>query len=429
MTNNPDAAVRKRPSSNSRKAVLVEKLESSAQPFIFQFLGITDGSEALRLHKEYRGNLVGLMYRALTEWFASPDVKQLKHAQGSSCQGRRLSTSGKLTNSTGVYFLEVKGVRAALSVLLRGIGFQELYLSFYVRTSDAPKLHAVLTDIESTPSKLKNLVLDGEGVPLQSFPPVSWTDVVLSEDMRRVVNSNSIDLLGKSDLYIRMGVPLKRGLLFWGSPGCGKTLCAKMLMSQFPRSIYVTCGDLNAFAAWGIPEIYDLARRLAPCLVVLEDLDVLGGVDRNNRAGSSLGQLLGELDGLESNQGVVTVATTNDVSVLDEALKNRPGRFDVKLHFPNPGHDLRMQLLKLFTKSLTLAPDVDLTTLSNRMEYGNLSAAHVREVVTHSVIFATDELSEGADADPVVNQAHLNRALTLLADPKRKIGFEPSRGG
>jgi ATP-dependent 26S proteasome regulatory subunit len=161
---------------------------------------------------------------------------------------------------------------------------------------------------------------------------------------------------------------------------------------------------------------------------VLEDLDVLGGLDRHHQVGGSLGQLLGELDGLESNQGVVTVATTNDASVLDDALKSRPGRFDVKLHFPNPGHDLRMQLLKLFTKSLTLAPDVDLTTLSNRMEYGNLSAAHVREVVTRSVIFAADELSEGADADPVVNQAHLERALTLLADPKRKIGFEPSRG-
>ncbi|OGS11992.1 MAG: hypothetical protein A2234_05045 [Elusimicrobia bacterium RIFOXYA2_FULL_58_8] len=411
-----------------RQVLLVEKLESSAQPFIFRFLGITDGSEALRLHKEYRGNLVGLMYRALTEWFASSDVKQLKHPQGFSCQGRRLSTTGKLSNSTGVYYLEVKGVRAALSVYLRNIGFQELYISFYVRTSDATNLRAILTDIESAPSRLKNLVLDGEGVPLQSFPPVSWTDVVLNDDMRRVVNSNSIDLLGKSGLYRRMGVPLKRGLLFWGSPGCGKTLCAKMLMSQFPRSIYVTCGDLNDFAGWGIPEIYDLARRLAPCLVVLEDLDVLGGVARHNRSGSSLGQLLGELDGLESNQGVVTIATTNDVSVLDEALKNRPGRFDVKLHFPNPGHELRMQLLKLFTKSLTLAPDVDLTTLSNRMEYGNLSAAHVREVVTRSVIFATDEISEDVDADPVVNQAHLERALTLLADPKRKIGFEPSRG-
>jgi hypothetical protein len=230
VTHIPEIAFIKKSSSTTRKAVLVEKLESSAQPFIFQFLGVTDGSEALRLHKEYCGNLVGLMYRALTEWFASSDVKQLNHYQGSSCQGRRLSTSGKVTNSTGVYFLEVKGVRTALSVVLRGIGFQELHLSFYVRTSDAPKLHTILGDIESTPSKLKNLVLDGEGVPLQSFPPVSWTDVVLSDDMRRVVNSNSIDLLAKSDLYRRMGVPLKRGLLFWGSPGCGKTLCAKMLI-------------------------------------------------------------------------------------------------------------------------------------------------------------------------------------------------------
>ncbi|OGR41951.1 MAG: hypothetical protein A2X35_11640 [Elusimicrobia bacterium GWA2_61_42] len=426
---NPDIAVRKRSSANTREAVLVERLESSSQPHIFQFLSITDGSEALRLHKEYRGNLVWLMYRALTEWFASSDVKILKHPQGRSCQSRYLSTTGKFTNSSGVYFLEANGVRAALTIYLRNIGYQELHLSFYVRTSDAPSIHSVLTDIENTPSRLKNLILDGEGVPLASFPPVSWTDVVLPEEMRRLVNSNSIDLLGKSDLYRRMGVPLKRGLLFWGSPGCGKTLCAKMLMSQFPRSIYVTCGDLDSCPGWGIPEIYGLARRLAPCLVVLEDLDVLGGVERRSQSGRPLGQLLGELDGLESNQGVVTVATTNDVAVLDEALNNRPGRFDIKLHFPNPGHDLRMQLLKLFTKSVTLAPDVDLTTLSNRMEYGNLSAAHVREVVTRSIIFATDEVAEFTDTDPVVSQSHLERALTIMADPKRgKIGFNPERG-
>lgn len=429
MPQNPDIAVIKRSSANAKGAVLVERLESSSQPYIFQFLGITDGSEALRLHKEYRGNLVWLMYRALIDWFDSSAVKHLKHPQGRSCQSRYLSPTGKFTNSSGVYFLEVNGVRAAFTVYLRNLGYQELHLSVFVRTADAPSMQSILTEIEDSPSKLKNLVLDGEGAPVKAFSRVSFTDVVLTEEIRKVVNSNSIDLLGKSDLYRRMGVPLKRGLLFWGSPGCGKTLCAKMLMSQFPRSIYVTCGDLDTYPGWGIPQIYELARRLAPCLVVLEDLDVLGGADRHHRPGRSLGELLGELDGLESNQGVVTVATTNDLSMLDEALNNRPGRFDLKLHFPNPGHDLRMQLLKLFTKNIVLAPDVDLNTLSNRMEYGNLSAAHVREVVTRSVIFATDEMADLTGPDPVVSQSHLERALAVMADPKRaKIGFNPERG-
>lgn len=135
----------------------------------------------------------------------------------------------------------------------------------------------------------------------------------------------------------------------------------------------MTCSDLNKYADWGIPEIYDLARRLAPCLVVLEDLDVLGGVDRNNHASRVLGQLLAELDGLETNQGIITVATTNELAVLDNALKNRPGRFDVRLHFPPPGHELRLQLLKAFTKNLNLAPDVNLAALSHKMEEGALS--------------------------------------------------------
>ena len=427
MSTNPNILVGRKGLQSDRTPVLVEKLESSVQPFIFKFLGITDGSEGLRLHNEYRGNAVGLQYLALTEWFSSPEVKHLDNPQGFSCQGYRSSPTGQPTVSTGTYFLEVKGVKSALSVCLRGIGFQELYISFYVRSSDASKLHSVFNDIESLPAKLKNLVLDGEGTPVPAFPPVALADVVLNNEMRRVITSNSVDLLGKSDFYRRLGVPLKRGLLFWGTPGCGKTLCVKMLMSQFPRSIYVTCSDVDQFHGWGIPQIYGLARRLAPCLVVLEDLDVLGGVDRYNHASRPLGQLLAELDGLESNQGIITVATTNEVSVLDEALKNRPGRFDVKLHFPNPGHELRLQLLKLFTKSITLAPDVDLTALSHRMEYGSLSCAHIREVVIRGVIFATDEMAGEANAIPVVTQTHLEQALMMLADPKRKIGFESAR--
>jgi SpoVK/Ycf46/Vps4 family AAA+-type ATPase len=306
----------------SRKAVLVEKLESSSQPYIFKFLGITDGSKALRIHKEYRGNLVGLMHRALAEWFVSPDVKHLEHPQGFSCQSRRPLLNGQLAVSTGTYFLEINGVRVALLLYVRAGCFQEMNIAFEVRKIDAPKLKAIFSDIESAASRLTNIVLDGEGTFEPNLSSVAWSDIILSEEIRRIIETNTLDLMAKAELFRRQGVPLKRGLLFWGAPGCGKTLCAKALMSQFPRSIYVTCSDLNKYADWGIPEIYGLARRLAPCLVVLEDLDVLGVVDRNNNPSRILGQLLAELDGLETNQGIVTVATTNEIATLDVALKN-----------------------------------------------------------------------------------------------------------
>jgi len=406
-----------------RKPFLVETLGNPAHPYIIKFLGVTDGSEMLRLHKEYRGNVVGLMHRALAEWFALPEVKHLEHPQGFSCQSRRPSPIGQHSVSTGTYFLEINGVRVVLSLYVGWVNFQEMHISFKVRKSDAHQLNSVFSDIESLPSRLINLVLDGEGAFVPNFSPVAWSDIILSEEMRRVVAANSIELLAKAELFRRQGVPLKRGLLFWGPPGCGKSLCVKLLISKFPRSVYVTCSDLNKYADWGIPEIYDLARRLAPCLVVLEDLDVLGGVDRNNHASRVLGQLLAELDGLETNQGIITVATTNELAVLDNALKNRPGRFDVRLHFPPPGHELRLQLLKAFTKNLNLAPDVNLAALSHKMEEGALSCAHVREVVTRGIIFAMDEADAGTDSAPVVTQAHLERSLTILFDPKRKIGF------
>lgn len=429
MTHPPDIMDRTRPAAHARKALLVEKLEPASYPFIFKFLGITDGSEALRLHREYRGNIVGLFYLGLTKWLDSPSVKKLKGQQGYSLQSCRTSSDGKFTRSTGIHYVEVNGVRAALSVIHKNTGLQELHIAFYVRTEDAPRLVNIFADIERAPSLLENLVLDGECVPVPAFAGIPVSEIVLGEEIRKLVASNTLDLLSRAELYQQLGVPLKRGLLLWGSPGCGKTLCAKMLMAQFPRSIYVTCSDLDPYGNWGIAEVYAVARRLAPCLVVLEDLDVLGGIDRSNQHGRPLGQLLGELDGLEANQGVITVATTNDVAVLDEALKNRPGRFDVKVHFPNPDHPLRLQLLKLFTKSLALAPDVDLNTLSNRMEYGNLSCAHVREVVTRGVIYATDELPVGGKSTPVVTQVHLERALTVMADPKRgRIGFASGRG-
>jgi hypothetical protein len=142
------------------------------------------------------------------------------------------------------------------------------------------------------------------------------------------------------DLYESLGVVWKRGLLLTGPPGNGKTLWIKSAVARIARP----CVYVKSFKSERLTEesnirrIFTRARRVAPCLVVLEDLDAL--VTGQNRS-----FLLNELDGFASNTGILTLATTNHPERLDPALADRPSRFDRIYRFPRPDADCRRAFL------------------------------------------------------------------------------------
>ena len=159
----------------------------------------------------------------------------------------------------------------------------------------------------------------------------TWHNVILSAKTKHALQSVSQNFFDSKDVYTRFGVPWKRGLIFHGPAGNGKTISIKALM----RTLYKRQDPIPTLYVKSAPNTYDirnvfqLARKMAPCALILEDIETI--VTANTRS-----YFFNEVDGLESNDGILMVASTNYLDRLDPGLSNRPSRFDRKYLFPLP---------------------------------------------------------------------------------------------
>jgi hypothetical protein len=176
---------------------------------------------------------------------------------------------------------------------------------------------------------------------------VSFDDLILGEELRTRVRTDFEDFLAAKARYEQWGIPWKRGALFVGPPGNGKTMCIKalsrllglpVLYVQSFKASYTT--EQNCVA-----DVFERARRLAPCLMVLEDLDTLVTPEARSF-------FLNELDGFAANAGILTIGSTNHPEKLDPAIVDRPSRFDRKYHFELPELSERRRYLEQWNTKL-----------------------------------------------------------------------------
>jgi len=182
---------------------------------------------------------------------------------------------------------------------------------------------------------------------------------------------------------VARGLPTKRGVLLLGNPGNGKTLAGKLLASELACTfIWVPYHD-SRIDDYSYTDIFQMARELAPTIVFMEDIGSQGGVDRRSTPASrDLGELLNLLDGLEENIKVITIATDNYPEMLDRALVNRPGRFDVKIDFNDPDADQRKALLQKFLPNGISEERIDKVVLVTE----GFSAVLMRELATRMIL-------------------------------------------
>lgn len=175
-------------------------------------------------------------------------------------------------------------------------------------------------------------------------------DLTLSPGIERAVNEQVLGFFDAKDSYTSYGVPWKRGVLFTGPPGNGKTQTIKAIANRLRRPVlYVRSFDSprrygGSSESEGIRSLFKNARRAAPCILVLEDLDSLVSKD-------VLSVFLNEMDGLSANEGLLTIATTNHPQKLDPALRNRPSRFDRTIEFTLPARSERLRYIQRTTST------------------------------------------------------------------------------
>ncbi|KAF2876320.1 P-loop containing nucleoside triphosphate hydrolase protein [Massariosphaeria phaeospora] len=158
-----------------------------------------------------------------------------------------------------------------------------------------------------------------------------WEDVILDEKMKKALTEVAGKFFDSKDIYDEYGVPWKRGLIFHGPVGNGKTISLKALMHTLydRKQPVVTLYVKAAPYAYDIRQVFQMARSMTPCLLVLEDIDTIV-------TSSSRSYFFNEVDGLENNDGILMIATTNHLDQLDPGLSKRPSRFDRKYLFPWP---------------------------------------------------------------------------------------------
>ncbi|KAK4561112.1 hypothetical protein LTR86_005067 [Recurvomyces mirabilis] len=249
----------------------------------------------------------------------------------------------------------------------------------------------------------------------------TWDKVILDERQKKDLTNVTKKFFESKQVYEDLGVPWKRGLLFHGPPGNGKTISIKALMHTLLDrkdpipALYVR----NAPMTYDIRSVFVQARALAPCMLILEDVETI--VTPQTRS-----YFFNEMDGLENNDGLFIVASTNFLDRLDPGLSKRPSRFDRKYLFPLPNEHERTLYCEFWRHKLEKNKDIEFPKkLSPAMAHitPDFSFAFLQECFVATLLIMArqeEDLNETLKEDHDLNEYELWRVFKAQADILRK---------
>ena len=216
-----------------------------------------------------------------------------------------------------------------------------------------------------------------------------------------------IDFLKNPEKYTRLGGKIPRGVLLVGPSGSGKTLLAKAVAGEAHVSFFATSaaefqGEFVGSGVSRVRELFRNAKEKAPCIIFIDELDAIG--DRKNKGNSereiTLNQLLVEIDGYGTNDGVIVMGATNRLDAVDKALL-RPGRFDRKCYVGFPGLDDRVEIFKLYTGRIKAADDVNIRELAEQAS--GFSGAEISKTCNEAALKASGDGLESVPQQYLLN--------------------------
>ena len=277
---------------------------------------------------------------------------------------------------------------------------------------------------EIMPSAMREVYLESPDIP--------WTEIGGLEEVKRELQEAVEWPLRYPNLYRELGHTVPKGILLHGPSGTGKTMLAKAVATESEAN-FISVKGPELISKWvgeserGIREIFRRARQASPCVIFFDEIDSIaptrgGGMEGGVHSSTErmVSQLLTEMDGIQEIHGVVVLAATNRVDMIDTALL-RPGRFDKIVYVPNPDVKTRQKILEIHTKSKPLGRDVDLITIAEVTE--GFSGADVSAVantavslVLHEYLakYSTPEEAAKHASEALVSMRHFQEAVKKI---------------
>jgi len=274
----------------------------------------------------------------------------------------------------------------------------------------------------SNPSALRETVVE--------VPNVTWEDIGGLEDVKRELKETVQYPVEHPEKFLKFGMQPSKGVLFYGPPGCGKTLLAKAIANECQAN-FISIKGPELLTMWfgeseaNIRDIFDKARAAAPCVLFFDELDSIA-----KSRGSSLGdaggagdrvinQILTEMDGVGAKKNVFIIGATNRPDILDSAIM-RPGRLDQLVYIPLPDHKSRVAILKAALKKSPLAKDIDLEYLAKATngfsgaDLAGICQTAVRLAIREDIAKSIEAEKEGKDDMDTGNEEAGINSITRL---------------
>ncbi len=281
-----------------------------------------------------------------------------------------------------------------------------------------------------------NLGKSNAKIYAESIDGITFEDVAGQDEAKEAL-TEIVDFLHSPEKYASIGAKLPKGALLVGPPGTGKTLLAKAVAGEAKVPFFSITGSdfVEMFVGLGAAKVRDLfqeANKKAPCIVFIDEIDTIGkkrdgaGFSGNDEREQTLNQLLSEMDGFDSNKGVVILGATNRPESLDPALL-RPGRFDRRVPVDLPDLKGREDILKVHLKNVRHAPDLDVNFIARST--AGTSGADLANIVNEAALRAvkhgrkrveTEDLAESVE---VVIAGYQKKNAVISAKEKEIIAY------